>query len=139
MSIFCHQFVFGPCNLTVSFFFESWSIFFAVPILLCVIVRHVESFARDVLQCLMQNFRSLVLFMGSNFCCNRNYKRNFQHMLLFWFRKASQNLSLFRQLFYIVSKGGPKEKCWKNQCIFMAFFQHFSFGPPLETMKKKVV
>ena len=39
---------------------------------------------------------------------------NFQHMLLFWFREASQNLSLFRQLFFIVSKGGPKEKCWKT-------------------------
>ena len=25
---------------------------------------------------------------------------NFQHMLLFWFREASQNLSLFRQLFF---------------------------------------
>ena len=28
------------------------------------------------------------------------------------------------------------EKCWKKQCIVLAIFQHFSFGPPLETMKK---
>ena len=27
----------------------------------------------------------------------------------------------------------------KIQCIIMAIFQHFSFCPPLETMKKKVV
>ena len=26
----------------------------------------------------------------------------------------------------------------KNQCIVLAIFQHFSFGPPLETMKKKL-
>ena len=26
----------------------------------------------------------------------------------------------------------------KNQCIVMAIFQHFSFGPPLETMKKEL-
>ena len=29
-----------------------------------------------------------------------------------------------------------REKCWKNQCIVLAIFQNFSFGPPLETMKK---
>ena len=55
-----------------------------------------------------------------------------QHMLLFWFREASQNLSLFRQLFFHSFQG----KMLKNQCIVMAIFQHFSFGPPLETMKK---
>ena len=64
---------------------------------------------------------------------------NFQHMLLFWFREASQNLSLFRQLFFHSFQGGTKGKMLKNQCIVMAIFQHFSFGPPLETMKKKVV
>ena len=64
---------------------------------------------------------------------------NFQHMLLFWFHEASQNLSLIRQLFcFIVSKGGPKEKCWKKHCIVLAIFQNSSFGPPLETMKKKL-
>ena len=32
-----------------------------------------------------------------------------------------------------------KGKKLKNLCIDLAIFQHFSFGPPLETMKKKVV
>ena len=64
---------------------------------------------------------------------------NFQHMLLFWFREASQNLSLFRQLSFHSFQGETKGKMLKNQCIFMANFQHFSFGPPLETMKKRVV
>ena len=41
---------------------------------------------------------------------------NFQHMLLFWFHEASQNLSLFRQLFFHSSKG----KMLKNQ--------HFPLG-----------
>ena len=50
---------------------------------------------------------------------------NFQDKLLLWFREASQNLSLFRQLFFMVSNGGPKEKCWKKQCIILAIFQHF--------------
>ena len=36
----------------------------------------------------------------------------------------------------MVSNGGPKEKCWKKQRIVLAIFQHFFFGPPLETMKK---
>ena len=63
---------------------------------------------------------------------------NFQHMLLFWFREASQNLSLFRQLFFHSFQGGTKGKILKNQCIILAIFQHFSFGPPLETMKKKL-
>ena len=39
---------------------------------------------------------------------------NFQHMLLFWFPEASQNFSLFRQLFFHSFQGGPKEKCWKT-------------------------
>ena len=64
---------------------------------------------------------------------------NFQHMLLFWFREVSQNLGLFRQLFFHSYQGGTKGKMLKKQCIVMAIFQHFSFGPPLETMKKKVV
>ena len=55
---------------------------------------------------------------------------NFQDKLLLWFREASQNLSLFRQpFFFMVSNGGPKEKCWKKQCIILAIFQNFSFGP----------
>ena len=64
---------------------------------------------------------------------------NFQHMLDLWFREASQNLSSFRQLFFHSFQGGTKGKMLKNQCIVLAIFQHFSFGPPLETMKKKVV
>ena len=36
-------------------------------------------------------------------------------------------------------QGGTKGKMLKNQCIIMAIFQHISFGPPFETMKKIVV
>ena len=34
---------------------------------------------------------------------------------------------------------GTKEKMLKKECIVLAIWQEFSFGPPLETMKKKVV
>ena len=61
---------------------------------------------------------------------------NFQHMLLFWFREASQNLSLFRQLFFIVSKGKPKEKCWKIAII--GFSSFFLWTPPWRLWKKVV-
>ena len=54
-------------------------------------------------------------------------------MLDLGFSETSQNFSSFRQLFFIVSKGVPKEKTQKP---VLATFQHFSFGPPLETMKK---
>ena len=64
---------------------------------------------------------------------------NFQDKLDLWFREASQNLSSFRQLFFHSFQGGTKGKMLKNQCIVLAIFQHFSFSPPLETMKKKVV
>ena len=64
---------------------------------------------------------------------------NFQHMLLFWLNEASQNFSLFRQLFFHSFQGGTKGKMLKNQCRVMAIFQHFYFGPPLETMNKRVV
>ena len=57
-------------------------------------------------------------------------------MLHLWFREASQNLSSFRQLFFHSFQGGTKGKMLKNQCIVLAIFQDFSFGPPLETMKK---
>ena len=30
--------------------------------------------------------------------------------------------------FFMVSNGGPKEKCWKKQHIILAIFQHFFFG-----------
>ena len=56
---------------------------------------------------------------------------NFQNLLDLWFREASQNLSSFRQFFFIVSEqGGTKGKKLKNQCIVLGIFQHFSFGPP---------
>ena len=37
-------------------------------------------------------------------------------------------ISAFSQLFFRVSKGGPKKKCWKTIHWFLAIFQHFSFG-----------
>ena len=51
---------------------------------------------------------------------------NFQDNLDLWFREASQNLSSFRQLFFIVSKGGPKEKCWKNNWQFFTLLASIS-------------
>ena len=54
----------------------------------------------------------------------------------FWFLKIWAYLDNF---FVHSFQGGTKEKLLKNQCIVMAIFQHFSFGPPLEAMKKKVV
>ena len=60
---------------------------------------------------------------------------NFQHMLHFWFRDASQNLSSFRQLFF---HSGPKEKCWKIAKTIHWFFSTFHLVPPLETMKTKL-
>ena len=40
---------------------------------------------------------------------------NFQQILDLCFSETSQNFSLFRQLFFIVSKGGPKEKNSKTK------------------------
>jgi hypothetical protein len=60
-------------------------------------------------------------------------------MLDLRFREASQNLTSFRQLFFSKFPRGTKGKMLKNQCIDLAIFQHFSFGPPLENMKKKGV
>ena len=62
---------------------------------------------------------------------------NFQHMLHLWFREASQNLSSFRQLFFIVSKGGPKEKCWKIAKTIHCFFSIFPLVLPLGNYEKK--
>ena len=58
---------------------------------------------------------------------------NFQDKLLLWFHEASQNLSLFRQLFFHGFQWGTKGKMLKKkQCIVLAIFHHFSFGPPLK-------
>ena len=43
---------------------------------------------------------------------------------------------LLDNFFFIVSKGGPKEKCWKIAKTMHGFWVFFSFGPVLETMKK---
>ena len=64
---------------------------------------------------------------------------NFQQMLDLRFSETSQNFSSFRQLFFHSFQGGTKGKKLKNQCKVSAIFQHFFFGPPLETLKKKVV
>ena len=60
---------------------------------------------------------------------------NFQDKLFLWFREASQNLNLFRQLFF---SWLPKKKCWKIAKIIRCFFQHFSFGPPTGSHEKKI-
>ena len=66
---------------------------------------------------------------------------NFQHMLLFWFRKASQNLSLFRQLFFHSFQGGTKGKMLKNCQNYTLVFGNFSaffLWSPLENYEKKI-
>ena len=39
--------------------------------------------------------------------------------------------------FFMVSNGGPKEKCWKIAKTIHCFFQHFSFGPPIGNHEKE--
>ena len=85
----------------------------------------------------MFNFSPYCIVDGDFILPNEIDNWNFQHMLLFWFREASQNLSLFRQLFFHSFQGGTKGKMLKNCHNYILVFQHFSFGPPLETMKKK--
>ena len=60
---------------------------------------------------------------------------NFQDKLFLWFREASQNLNLFRQLFI---SWLPKKKCWKIAKIIRCFFQHFSFGPPTGSHERSI-
>ena len=54
------------------------------------------------------------------------------------FLKPHKISALLDDFFFHSFLGGPKKKKLKNQCIVLAIFQHFSFGPPLETMKKKL-
>jgi hypothetical protein len=51
------------------------------------------------------------------------------------FSETSQNFSSFSQLFFHSFQGGTKGKMLKNYALV---FDIFSFGPPLETMKKVV-
>ena len=44
--------------------------------------------------------------------------------------------SLYSGWGFLGSQWDRQLKFLKNQCIVLAIFQHFSFGPPLETMKK---
>ena len=56
---------------------------------------------------------------------------NFQHMLHFWFREASQNLSSFRQLFFHSFQGGDQRKNVEKPMYsfgnFSAFFLWSNF------------
>ena len=61
---------------------------------------------------------------------------NLKNLLDLWFREASQNWAHLENFFPHSFQGGTKWKMLKNQCIVMANFQHFSFGPPLKTIKK---
>ena len=62
---------------------------------------------------------------------------NFQHMLLFWFREASPNLSLFRQLFFQSFQGGTKGKMLKNCHNYTLGFSAFLLWSPLGNYEKK--
>ena len=64
---------------------------------------------------------------------------NFQDKLFLWFREASQNLNLFRQLFFHGFQWGDQRKnAEKLPKLYIVFFSIFPLVPPLETMKKKI-
>ena len=52
------------------------------------------------------------------------------------FSETWQNFSSFRELFFIVSKGIPKEKKLNNQCKVWQFFSIFPFVSPWKLQKK---
>ena len=82
---------------------------------------------------LVQSWVSLGRFLGSKW--DRQLK--FSAYAFFWFRRASQNLSLFRQLFFhSFQGGGPKEKCWKIAITIHWFFSIFPLVPPWKLWKK---
>ena len=55
---------------------------------------------------------------------------NFQHMLLFWLREASQNLSLSRQLFFHSFQGGTKGKMLFCYGIQLMYNNHVALNFP---------
>jgi hypothetical protein len=57
-------------------------------------------------------------------------------MLDLGFSETSQNISSFRQLFFHSFQGATEGKMLKNCQNYTFFFEFFSFGPPLDTMKK---
>ena len=75
-------------------------------------------------------------------CCQVFFFYSLPHHLKIKNWRSLLHLKIWTYLdkfFFHSFQGGTKGKMLKNQCIVMAIFQHFSFGPPLETMKKKVV
>ena len=76
----------------------------------------------------MFNFSPDCIVDGDFLLSNEIDRWKFQQMLELEFRVTSQNFSFFSQLFFLVSKGGPKKKCWKTIHWSLAIFQHFSFG-----------
>ena len=62
---------------------------------------------------------------------------NFQDKLLLWFREASQNLSLFRQLFFHGFQWGTKGKMLKNCQNYTLFFSAFFLWSPIGNHEKK--
>ena len=63
---------------------------------------------------------------------------NSQDKLFLSFREALQNLSLFRQLFFSWFPMGDQRKNAEKLPKLYIGFSGFFFGPPLETMKKKL-
>ena len=62
---------------------------------------------------------------------------NFQDKLLLWFREASQNLSLFTQLFFYGFQWGTKGKMLKNCQSCTLFFSVFFLWSPIGNHEKK--
>ena len=66
------------------------------------------------------NFSPNCIVDGDFLLPNEIKSWNFQQMLDLGFYESAQNFSFFRQFFFIVSKGGPKEK--NSKIYFSAFF-----------------
>ena len=70
-------------------------------------------------------------FLGSQWDRQLKFSAN-SSFLISW--SLSKFELIYTTFFFIVSKGGPKEKCWKNQCIVSAIFPLVS---PWKLWKKK--
>ena len=99
-----------------------------------ILINNLHHFLKD--QKGLFNFSPGCIVDGDFYLPNEIGSWNFQHMLLFWFRVASQNLSLFRQLFFHSFQGVTKGKMLKNCHNYTLVLQHFSFGPPWKLWKK---
>ena len=82
------------------------------------------------------SYGSLGRYLGSQL--DRQLKFS-AYASFFDFVKPLKIWAYLDNFFFHSFQGGTKEKMLKNCQNYTLVFQHFSFGPPLETMKKKVV